>query len=115
MVPGHPAARFPLHSRIALSTPQITSSRISAQPTTRHRLHGELGWRGTTSGKNSRNFHTLGYEMGNLQKLVFFHTQKVLFHTLENNFIPLKFVSYLENFFHTFIHQFHTFEVCFIP
>jgi hypothetical protein len=81
------------------------------------------------SGKNSRNFHTLGYEMGNLQKLVFLHTQKVLFHTLKNNFIlynffsylqslfhtlktffiplyinfmPLKFVSYLENFFHTF-------------
>jgi hypothetical protein len=67
--------------------------------------------------------------MGNLQKLVFLHTQKVLFHTLKNNFIlynffsylqslfhtlktffiplyinfmPLKFVSYLENFFHTF-------------
>jgi hypothetical protein len=31
---------------------------------------------------------TLGYEMGNLQKLVFLHTQKVLFHTLKNNFIP---------------------------
>ena len=82
----------------------------------------------TASGKNSRNFHTLGYEMGNLQKLVFLHTQKVPFHTLENNFIPwslfhtlktffiplyinfipLKFVSYLENFFHTFIQQFHT-------
>jgi hypothetical protein len=43
-----------------------------------------------TSGKNSDFFHTLGYEMemGNLQKLVFFHTQNVLFHTLKNNFIP---------------------------
>jgi hypothetical protein len=40
------------------------------------------------SGKNSDFFHTLGYEMGNLQKLFFFHTQKVLFHTLKNNFIP---------------------------
>jgi hypothetical protein len=35
--------------------------------------------------KKSRNFHTL--EMGNLQKLVFLHTQKVLFHTLKNDFI----------------------------
>jgi hypothetical protein len=34
------------------------------------------------SGKNSRNFHTLGYEMGNFQKLVFFHTQMVLFQTI---------------------------------
>jgi hypothetical protein len=46
------------------------------------------GDRAPSSGKNSRNFHTLGYEMGNLQKLVFLHTQKVLFHTLEKNFIP---------------------------
>jgi hypothetical protein len=37
---------------------------------------------GPTSGKNSRNFHTLGYEMGNFQKLVFFHTQMVLFQTI---------------------------------
>ena len=84
--------------------------------------------------KTSRYFHTLGYEMGNLQKLVFFHTQKVLFHTLENNFIPwslfhtlktffiplyinfipLKFVSYLENFFHTFMQQFHTLWIFFL-
>jgi len=41
-----------------------------------------------SSGKNSDFFHTLGYEMGNLQKLVFFHTKKVFFHTLKNNFIP---------------------------
>jgi hypothetical protein len=43
-----------------------------------------------TSGKNSRYFHSLGYEMGNFQKLVFFHTQKkkILFHTVTNNFIP---------------------------
>ena len=40
------------------------------------------------SGKNSRYFHTLGYEIGNFQKSVFFHNQKVLFHTLKNNFIP---------------------------
>ena len=39
--------------------------------------------------------------MGNLQKLVFFHTQKELFHTLKNNFI-------LKCFFWTF-------KVCFIP
>ena len=90
---------------------------------------------GAASGKNSRNFHTLGYEMGNLQKLVLLHTQKVLFYFLKNNFIPynffsylpkfvsylenffiplninfipLMFVSYLENFFHTLIHSFHT-------
>jgi hypothetical protein len=37
MVLGHP-------SRIDLSTPQIESSRISAQPTTCHRLCGEQGW-----------------------------------------------------------------------
>jgi hypothetical protein len=74
------------------------------------------------SGKNSRNFHTLGYEMGNLQKLVLLHTQKVLFYFLKNNFIPYnifsylpKFVSYLEIFFHTFEHQFHSFDVRFIP
>jgi hypothetical protein len=36
MVLGHP-------SRIALSTPPITSSRISAQPTTRHRRRGRAG------------------------------------------------------------------------
>jgi hypothetical protein len=98
----------------------------------RSRLHNLLAR--VSSGKNSRNFHTLGYEMGNLQKLVFLHTQKVLFHTLNNNFIPynffsylqslfhtlktffiplyinfipLKFVSYLENFFHAFMQQFH--------
>jgi len=41
MVLGHP-------SRSALSTPPITSSRISAQPTTRHRLREERGGRGTT-------------------------------------------------------------------
>ena len=36
MVLGHPC-------RSALSTPLITSSRISAQPTTRHRQHGRAG------------------------------------------------------------------------
>jgi len=36
--------------------------------------------------------------MGNLQKLVFLHTQKVLFHTLKNNFIPLNYFSYLQSF-----------------
>jgi hypothetical protein len=41
-----------------------------------------------TSGKNSLYFHTLGYEMGNFQKSFFFHTKKVLFHTLKNNFTP---------------------------
>jgi hypothetical protein len=38
MIPAHP-------SRSALSTPLITSSRISAQLTTRHRLRGEWGRR----------------------------------------------------------------------
>jgi hypothetical protein len=71
-----------------------------------------------TSGKNSWYFHTLGYETIFLQKSNFFHTQKVLFHTLENCFIPSKKwklfsypytkVSYLENFFHTLIQKFHT-------
>jgi hypothetical protein len=42
------------------------------------------------SGKNSRYFHTLGYENIFLQKSDFFHTQKRLFHTLKNNFIPSK-------------------------
>jgi hypothetical protein len=70
------------------------------------------------SGKNSWYFHTLGYETIFLQKSNFFHTQKVLFHTLENCFIPSKKwklfsypytkVSYLENFFHTLIQKFHT-------
>jgi len=46
MVPGHP-------SRSALSTPPITSSRISAQPTTRHRRRGERGGRGTTSSRTT--------------------------------------------------------------
>ena len=36
------------------------------------------------------DFHTLGYETIFLQKSNFFHTQKVLFHTLENCFIPSK-------------------------
>ncbi len=53
------------------------------------------------SGKNCRYFHTLGYEIGNFQKSVFFHTQKVLFHTLKNNFIPWN--------------LFHTFKFFFIP
>ncbi len=71
-----------------------------------------------TSGKNSRYFHTLGYETIFLQKSNFFHTQKVLFHTFENYFIPSKKwklfsypftkISYLENFFHTLIQKFHT-------
>jgi hypothetical protein len=39
--------------------------------------------------------------MGNFQKSVFFHTKKVLFHTLKNNFIPKCF--------------FHTFKFFFIP
>ena len=46
MVLGHP-------SRSALSTPPITSSRISAQPTTRHRLRGERGGRGTTTSRTT--------------------------------------------------------------
>jgi hypothetical protein len=46
MVPGHP-------SRIALSTSPITSRRISAQPTTLHRLRGERGGRGTTSSRTT--------------------------------------------------------------
>jgi hypothetical protein len=46
--------------------------------------------RGGASGKNSRYFHTQGYENIFLQKLDFFHTQKILFHTLKNNFIPSK-------------------------
>jgi len=44
MVPGHASSS-------ALSTPPITSSRISAQPTTRHRLRGERGGKGTTSSR----------------------------------------------------------------
>ncbi len=31
--------------------------------------------------------------MGNFQKLVFLHTQKVLFHTLKNNVIPYIFLE----------------------
>ena len=64
------------------------------------------------SGKNSRNFHTLGYENVEnifLQKLDFFHTQ---------NFIPSKLISYPqknENFFHTLIQKFHTLKTFFIP
>jgi len=46
MVAEHP-------SRSALSTSLITSSRISAQPTTRHRLRGERGGRGTTSSRTT--------------------------------------------------------------
>ncbi len=68
----------------------------------------------TTSGKNSRNFHTLGYEMGNLQKLVFLHTQKVLFHTLENNFIPWSLFHTLKTFFIPWNNNFIPFLVCFI-
>jgi hypothetical protein len=62
------------------------------------------------SGKNSRYFHTLGYENIFLQKSDFLHTQKILFHTLKNNFIPSKkkLFSYLKNFFHTPIQKFHT-------
>jgi hypothetical protein len=44
MVLGHP-------SLSVLSTPLITSSRISAQPTTRHRLRGERVGRGTTPSR----------------------------------------------------------------
>ena len=46
MVLGHP-------SRSALSTPPITSSKISAQLTTRHRLRGERGGRGTTTSRTT--------------------------------------------------------------
>ena len=46
MVLGHP-------SRSALDPPPITSSRISAQPTTRHRLRGERGGRGTTTSRTT--------------------------------------------------------------
>ena len=46
MVLGHP-------SRSALSTPPIASSRISAQPTTCHRLRGERGGRGTTTSRTT--------------------------------------------------------------
>jgi hypothetical protein len=49
--------------------------------------HGVVGH---PSGKNSRYFHTLGYENIFLQKSDFLHTQKILFHTLKNNFIPSK-------------------------
>ena len=35
------------------STPLITSSRISAQPTTHHSLRGERGWRGTTTSRTT--------------------------------------------------------------
>jgi len=45
---------------------------------------------GDASGKNSRYFHTLGYENIFLQKSDFLQTQKILFHTLKNNFIPSK-------------------------
>jgi len=41
-----------------------------------------------SSGKNSRYFHTLGCENIFLQKSDFLHTQKRLFHTLKNDFIP---------------------------
>ena len=46
MVLGHP-------SRSALFTPPITSSRISSQPTTRHRLRRERGGRGTTTSRTT--------------------------------------------------------------
>jgi hypothetical protein len=78
----------------------VTSARLLGQ-NYRNRNYSKVRNTFYTSGKNSRNFHTLGYEMGNLQKLVFLHTQKILFHTLKNNFI-------LYNFFYTF-------KVCFIP
>ena len=72
-----------------------------------------------TSGKNNRYFHTLGYEMGNFQKLVFFSYPKgtfsyprKLFHTLKKMktfFIPL-YKSFIpcQNIFHTLKNQFHT-------
>ena len=43
-------------SRSAISTPPIASSRISAQTTTRHRLCGELGGRGTTTSRTTTQF-----------------------------------------------------------
>jgi hypothetical protein len=46
MVLGHP-------SRSAFSTSLITSSRISAQPTTLHRLRGERGGRGTMTSRTT--------------------------------------------------------------
>jgi hypothetical protein len=51
---------------------------------------GGEGGGGGASGKNSRYFHTLGYENIFLQKSDFLHTQKRLFHTLKNDFIPSK-------------------------
>jgi hypothetical protein len=44
----HPDTDIPA---VAHSTPQITSSRISAQQTTSHCLSGDLGGRGTTSSQ----------------------------------------------------------------
>ena len=52
--------------------------------------------------------------MGNLQKLVFLHTQKVLFHTLENNFIPWSLFHTLKTFFIPWNNNFIPL-VCFIP
>jgi len=52
---------------------------------------------------------------GKFAKIGFFSYPKGTFSYPWKQFHTLKFVSYLENFFHTFIHQFHTFEVCFIP
>ena len=46
MVLGHPSCSV-------FSTPLITSSRISAQQTTRHRLRGERGGRGTTTSRTT--------------------------------------------------------------
>jgi hypothetical protein len=53
--------------------------------------------------------------MGNFQKLVFLHTQKVLFHTLKNNFIPYNFFSYLQSLFHTLKPFFIPSYINFIP
>jgi len=55
---------------------------------TRTPSHDHAHTHAHASRKNSRYFHTLGYENIFLQKLDFFHTLKVLFHTLKNNFIP---------------------------
>ncbi len=77
------------------------------------RIRWPEGLRYSSSGKNSRNFHTLGMKW-EIFKNWFFFIPKT-FHTLKNNFIPYNFFSYLQSLFHTLKTFFIPLYINFIP
>jgi hypothetical protein len=109
-----PQIRFPSTEQTSSRQPTVPSTTLQTRRGLRLDLRHQClpEDRSGVSGKNSRKFRTLGFEIGNFQKLNFinfFRTQKSFFiplikiHTKQFFFVPLNFFYY-PDFIFSYLH-----------